>query len=94
MFLIGGAAKLIRVFGEATRLKLPDSMWRLSWWLLMAIAGMVELVVGLFVVRVGEGSSSSGAVLAVVVGRVDFVLGYGLAFGGEGVVFMIRLVVG
>ena len=26
--------------------------------------------------------------------RVDFVLGYGLAFGGEGVVFMIRLVVG
>ena len=46
LFLIAGGAKLISVFGEAKRLKLPDSVLRLPWWLLMATAGMLEGIAG------------------------------------------------
>ena len=92
LFLVAGGAKLIGVFGDATILKLPDPVLRLPWWILMATAGMVEVAVGSLCA--GKGSSFSGAVLAVVVGRIDFVSGYGLAFRGEGAVFVFWRAVG
>ena len=58
LFLLVGGAKLISVFGDATILKWPDPVLRLPWWLLMSIAGVVEVAVGLLV-RVGKRSSFS-----------------------------------
>ena len=49
LFLIAGGAKLISVFDDAKRLKLPDPALRLPWWLLMSTAGIVDAVVGRYV---------------------------------------------
>ena len=77
LFLIAGEAKLLSVFGDAKILKWPDPVLRLPG----AFDGRRRhRGSGWIAVRVGEGLSFSGAVVAVVGGRFDFVSGDGLDF--------------